>query len=79
MPTLGCPDCGQPTTRYLLTPSDIAIVNYYRCDDCGHMFSLPKYDPDAPPRHLTAPRPRKGSGKGAGGGMRSSGGAETYG
>jgi hypothetical protein len=30
-----------------------AEVNYYRCGDCGHVWNVPKDNPDDPPRHVT--------------------------
>jgi hypothetical protein len=28
-------------------------VDDYRCSDCGHVWNVPKDNPDDPPRHVT--------------------------
>jgi hypothetical protein len=68
MPTRPCPICAHTAPRYLPATSEHADVNYYRCDPCGHVWSIPKDKPDAPPRHVTITVPRAGSGEGGGGG-----------
>jgi uncharacterized Zn finger protein len=53
MPVKLCPHCGAPTARLLTGVSTEAIVNYYRCLACGHVWTVPKDDPDAPTRDVT--------------------------
>jgi rubredoxin len=45
MPTLICPRCEAETARALDYPSSFAHVNYYRCSQCGHVWTTPKSDP----------------------------------
>ncbi|HEY1302412.1 MAG TPA: hypothetical protein VGF24_02610 [Vicinamibacterales bacterium] len=47
-----CPSCGS-TGRYLPEPSKHAMVNYYRCPDCYHVWALYKDNPDMPHRDVT--------------------------
>ena len=47
-----CPKCSH-TGRFLPSPSGIARVNYYRCIECGHVWSHDKGDPAAPTRDIT--------------------------
>jgi hypothetical protein len=42
VPTLPCPSCDKPTPRLLDTSSKDAAVNYYRCDHCGHVWTIDK-------------------------------------
>jgi hypothetical protein len=28
-------------------------MDYCRCGDCGHVWNVPKDNPDDPPRHVT--------------------------
>jgi hypothetical protein len=30
-----------------------AQVDYYRCGECGHVWNVPKDNPDDPPHHVT--------------------------
>ena len=53
MPTRPCPDCQHVAPRWLDGPSTNAVVDYYRCDHCGHVFSVPKDRPNAPSRDVT--------------------------
>ena len=41
MPVLSCPNCGEPTPREL-EASQFAVVNYYRCGNCGHVWTTDK-------------------------------------
>jgi len=52
MPERLCPHCQRPG-RFLEAPSRIAMVEYYRCNDCGHVWTYDKNDPDAPPMDVT--------------------------
>ena len=37
----------------------MALVSYYRCEPCGHVWTVPKNTPDGPPlRHVTTPPPK---------------------
>ena len=36
-----CPKCAQPGT-YLKGLSHSSSVDYYRCDDCQHVWTVPK-------------------------------------
>jgi uncharacterized Zn finger protein len=58
--TCPCPQCQtqtvpwlEPEVRLLEATSKDALVNYYRCDSCGCVWTVPKSDPDAPPQTLT--------------------------
>jgi len=58
MPIKPCPRCGELTSRRLDMPVN-ALVNYYRCATCGHVWTTdPKTDevvthitPLIPPKH----------------------------
>jgi hypothetical protein len=46
MPHRICPICGRPGR--LLTPTDTtSLVDYYRCDACGEMWSFDPLKPNA--------------------------------
>ena len=53
MPIRPCPECDKLTIRWLEASSRDAHVNYYRCDGCGHVWTLPKSQPDAAPTAVT--------------------------
>jgi uncharacterized Zn finger protein len=56
-----CPVCKRTATRFLPALSEHADENYYRCDPCGHVWTVPKNKPDAPPRHVSVPsKPKLG-------------------
>lgn len=55
MPNRPCPSCGK-TGRFLEDSSEIAHVDYYRCDPCGQVWVLDRYYPDKPPRLVTQPK-----------------------
>ncbi len=40
-PLIPCPKCEQPGT-YLRVLSQSSYVDYYRCDDCEHVWTVPK-------------------------------------
>ncbi len=48
-----CPQCRMPAPRLLETVSNDAQVNYYRCQVCGHVWTLPKGEMDAVPTAIT--------------------------
>ena len=57
MPVRRCPKCKEPG-RLLDNASKEAIVYYYRCDACGHVWSHQKRDPNAPAVPVTkTPQP----------------------
>ena len=39
------PACSAQTPRHLHLTSDMAHVNYYRCETCGHIWTINKHDP----------------------------------
>ena len=51
-----CPSCHASSPRFLPATSQHADVNYYRCDPCGHVWTIPKSNPDGPPHHITPRR-----------------------
>ena len=53
MPLRSCPECQRPAPRYLEGSSANASVDYYRCEACGHVFHIPKGQPDASPTSVT--------------------------
>jgi len=54
MPHRTCPTCQRPG-RLLESASANSLVDYYRCDHCGHVWAHDKRNPDAPPRDITLP------------------------
>ncbi len=48
-----CPECRTLTARLLDNISNDAHVNYYRCQACGHVWTLPKGEMDAVPTAIT--------------------------
>src|SRR5262245_15802058 len=53
MPHPACPACLSTRVRWLAETSKRTYVDYYyRCGDCGHVWSVPKNNPDAKPRHM---------------------------
>jgi hypothetical protein len=51
-----CPGCHGTTTRWLEGSSAGSIVDYYRCDMCGHVWSVSKLHPEAPPQTVVRGR-----------------------
>ena len=47
MPIRPCPECQHQPLRLLEAASKSAWVNYYRCDECGHLWTVPKDQPEA--------------------------------
>jgi uncharacterized Zn finger protein len=39
---IACPRCGDPAAHYLTATSQRAVVDYFRCDHCGHVWTEPK-------------------------------------
>jgi hypothetical protein len=56
MPIRPCPDCRHQTPRQLQGISPDALVWYYRCDQCGHVWNVEKRDLDGLQRPVTEPR-----------------------
>ena len=46
------------TPRLLDGPTQYAYVNYYRCPECGHVWTTPK-DGSGVVTHITEPPPNK--------------------
>jgi predicted RNA-binding Zn-ribbon protein involved in translation (DUF1610 family) len=40
-----CPSCGQRTARHLAEVSRGALVNYFACPECAHVWNVSKRDP----------------------------------
>jgi hypothetical protein len=53
MPNVDCPHCRSSQVRWLPETSQLAVVNYYRCDECGHVWCVSKEQPDGPPIDVT--------------------------
>jgi transposase-like protein len=53
MPHSKCPACRSIRAQSLEGTTKDAMVDYYRCADCGHVWSLKKDTPDAEPRNMT--------------------------
>jgi hypothetical protein len=49
MSVRSCPHCCHPTPRLLGDSSAGTHVWYFRCEQCGHVFSVPRDNPEAPP------------------------------
>ena len=49
--------CQQPGRLLDVTGGDLfgSVVDYYRCDPCGHVWTHRKDDPNAPPVPVTTP------------------------
>ena len=43
-----CPLCGQPGRRLADVSKDFSVVDYYRCDPCGHVWWHRKHDAERP-------------------------------
>jgi hypothetical protein len=54
MPIHPCPNCQELAPRWLEAPSNIAVVNYYRCQVCRHVFTVSK--DNGAIHHVTAPK-----------------------
>jgi hypothetical protein len=54
MPT--CPSCDRSTARWLEAASRNAHVDYFRCDDCGHVWCVSKEQPAAAPHTVAEGR-----------------------
>jgi hypothetical protein len=45
MPIRPCPACSTPSPRHMEGISATAVVNYYRCPECFHIWTVDKLDP----------------------------------
>jgi len=52
MPSRPCPNCQSSGPRHLEASSRDGYVNYYRCDGCGHVWTVTK-DAAEQIRHVT--------------------------
>jgi len=52
-----CPVCGREG-RFLEASSQQSDVDYFRCDGCGHVWSLNRKNPKSPPRDVTERTPQ---------------------
>ena len=52
MPHRLCPIC-QAQGRLLENVSQDALVEYYRCDKCSHIWTHDKTNPNSPPNLVT--------------------------
>jgi hypothetical protein len=53
MPRQPGPACQRDTPRWLEASSKEAQVNYCRCEECGHVWTVPKNDPTVAPTLIT--------------------------
>ena len=53
MPIQPCIECQSLAIRWLDALSKDAHVNYYRCERCGHVWTLPKGETDVVPVAVT--------------------------
>ena len=62
MPHRLCSIC-QVQGRLLEHTSQDALVEYYRCDECGHIWTHEKANPNSPPKAVTvkAEKPHQSS------------------
>ena len=56
MPFRPCPACQFQTPRLREAASRDADVHYYRCEACGHVWHVSKYNPDGPMVAVTVDR-----------------------
>jgi hypothetical protein len=54
MPGRKCPRCSKPG-RFLPATSEHAVVDYYRCDWCRHVWTVDKKDTTSRLRDITIP------------------------
>ncbi len=54
MPIQPCPKCEALVPRWLEAPSTFSAVNYYRCQLCGHVWTVSK-DGTGTVTHITPP------------------------
>ena len=49
----------QTSPRLLEGASAESRMNFYRCDTCGHVWTIPKNDPDGPIHIVTVDAPTR--------------------
>jgi hypothetical protein len=47
VPVIRCPSCSSHTLRFLPETSKLAKRDYYRCDTCSYVWTVPKFRLDA--------------------------------
>ena len=52
-----CPTCRNEAHLWL-NASQLSIMNYYRCLDCGCIWTIPKKKPDDPPNIMWKGEPK---------------------
>ena len=57
MPQSKCPQCQFAPPQWLPETSKDAVVNYYRCEACGHVWHVRKSHPDGPTTSVTDSMP----------------------
>jgi len=60
MPARLCPKCGK-AGQFLPATSETAVVDYYRCPACAHVWCVDRHNPTAPIRHVTIRDEKKGA------------------
>jgi ssDNA-binding Zn-finger/Zn-ribbon topoisomerase 1 len=61
MPIRPCPNCEAQTPRVLDASSEGAVVWYYRCPSCGHIWTRPKDGTDVIRDVTPRKAPQKGT------------------
>jgi hypothetical protein len=59
MPPRVCPRCHHTPGRLLECTSHMSYVYYYRCDECRHVWTHQKDDPNSPPTDVTVPAKKR--------------------
>ena len=54
-----CPHCRTPAPRHLPHTSEYSLVDYFRCDTCGHVFTVTKGYPNGPHHPVTTNEPAR--------------------
>ena len=54
MPPDVCPECSEASVRWIESLSSRSIANYYRCDRCAYVWTVPKDNPNGPHRTVMA-------------------------
>jgi uncharacterized Zn finger protein len=55
-PLVICPHCKDAAGYQLETSSKVALVDYFRCKQCGHVWTLPKPGQDGQSHDITVQR-----------------------
>jgi len=56
IPVIVCPHCKDTAGYQLEASSKVAVVDYFRCKHCGHVWTLPKPGQDGRGHDVTVPR-----------------------